>query len=96
MTKNDVLDYLKSKYDYMHKKFEIEHIGIFGSYAKDSASGSSDIDIFVKMNPKLSNMISLKEYLENGLQKKIDIIRLRDKMNPFLKKRIDKEGIYAV
>jgi len=96
MTKGDILDYLKNKYDYMHQNFEIEHIGIFGSYAKESASRSSDIDIFVKMNPKLSNMISLKEYLENGLQKKIDIIRLRDKMNPFLKKRIDKEGIYAV
>ncbi len=96
MTKNEILDYLKNKYDYMHQNFEIEQIGIFGSYAKERESDSSDIDIFVKMKPKLSNMISLKEYLEQNLQKKVDLIRLRDKMNPFLKKRIDKEGIYAV
>ena len=96
MTKNEILDYLKNKYDYMHQNFEIEQIGIFGSYAKERESDSSDIDIFVRMKPKLSNMISLKEYLEQNLQKKVDLIRLRDKMNPFLKKRIDKEGIYAV
>ena len=96
MTKNDILDYLRDKYEYMHQNFEIEHIGIFGSYAKECESDSSDIDIFVKMNPKLSNMISLKEYLEKNLHKKVDLIRLRDKMNPFLKNRIDKEGIYAV
>ena len=96
MTKNDVLDYLKEHYQEFHQKYNVEKIGIFGSYARDEATQESDIDIFVQMHPKLLDMIAIKQLIEQDLQHKVDIVRLREKMNPYLKKRILKDGIYAV
>jgi len=96
MTKSEILDYLKNHYTVLKEKYDVEAIGIFGSYARDEAKEDSDIDIFVKMEPKLFNLIAVKQTIEEGLHKKVDIVRLRDKMNPYLKKRILKDGIYAV
>jgi len=96
MTKLDVLNYLKEHYQEFHSKYRVEKIGIFGSYARDEATGDSDIDIFVQMHPKLLDMVAIKQIMEEDLHQRVDIVRLRDKMNPYLKKRILREGIYAV
>jgi len=96
MTKLDVLDYLKEHYQEFHNKYSVDKIGLFGSYARDEATKDSDIDIFVQMHPKLLDMIAIKQLIEEDLHLKVDIVRLRDRMNPYLKKRILRDGIYAV
>ena len=96
INKTDILKYLKEHYFEFKEKYNIEQIGLFGSYARDEATKISDIDIFVKMEPSLYGMIDIKEQIENDLKKDVDIIRLRDKMNPYLKKRILKDGINAI
>ena len=96
MTKDDVLEYLKEHYQEFHDKYNVKKIGLFGSYARDEATKESDIDIFVQMHPKLLDMIAIKQLIEEDLHKKVDIVRVRDKMNPYLKKRILRDGIYAV
>lgn len=95
MDKIIILNYLKDHLNEFKDKFEVETIGIFGSYARDEAKEDSDIDIFVKMKPALFDMVAIKEQIENDLHKKVDIVRLKDKMNPYLKKRIAKDGIYV-
>jgi len=96
MKKNDILNYLKEHYQEFHDKYNVQKIGIFGSYARDEATQESDIDIFVQMHPKLLDMIAIKQLIEEDLHKKVDIVRLRENMNPYLKKRILRDGIYAV
>ena len=96
MNKTNILDYLKNHYQEFQEKYNIEQIGLFGSYARDEATEDSDIDIFVKMPGTLSNYIGIKEDLEDAFKKEVDIIRMRDQMNPYLQKRIIKDGIYAV
>ena len=96
MKKEDVLKYLQEHYQELHQKYKVERIGIFGSYARGEETKESDIDIFVQMHPKLLDMIAIKQFIEEDLHHKVDIVRLRDKMNPYLKKRILKDGIYAV
>ena len=96
MTKSDVLNYLSKHFQEFHNKYNVEKIGLFGSYARDEATEDSDIDIFVQMHPKLLDMIAIKQLIEEDLHQKVDIVRLRDKMNPYLKKRILRDGIYAV
>jgi predicted nucleotidyltransferase len=96
MQKVDILNYLKTQYSTLKDKYEIKSIGLFGSYAKDTNSDKSDIDIFVDMKPKFLNLMALKELIEKDLNKKVDIVRLRKNMNPYLKKRILEDGIYAV
>lgn len=47
--KNDILSYLKELKPQLLKD-GIEKIGLFGSYAKNSADEFSDIDIFIETN----------------------------------------------
>ena len=96
ITKTNILNYLREHYQEFKSKYQVEKIGLFGSYARDEATENSDIDIFVQMHPKLLDMIAIKQLIEEDLHQKVDIVRLRDKMNPYLKKRILRDGIYAV
>lgn len=93
MDKVNILNYLKEHYSEFQNKYGVEQIRLFGSYARDEATKSSDIDIFVKMPPKLFDMVAIKDDLEEAFHKRVDIVRLRDKMNPYLQKRILKDGI---
>ena len=95
MTKEDILNYLKEHKEEFAKKYGVKDIALFGSYARDEATKESDIDIVISMPPKYSNLFNLKEDLEKALKKQVDLIRLRDKMNKYLKNRIDKEAIYV-
>ena len=77
-------------------KNNIRRIGIFGSYAREEDSDSSDIDVFVDLiSPKMFDMIGIKQDLENLTKRNIDIEMLRERMNHFLKAKIEKEGIYV-
>lgn len=95
MDKTNILNYLKDHYQEFKTKYDIEQIGLFGSYARDEATKDSDIDIFVKMPPELFNMVAIKDDLEERFQKKVDIIREHKNMKPLLIEMIHKDLIYA-
>jgi len=72
----------------------IEAMGVFGSFARGSATEASDLDIYVRTrspNPYL--LVHLKEAIEGLVHRKVDIVRIRERMNPLLKRRIEQEGI---
>jgi len=70
--------------------------GIFGSVARGEATEESDIDICIETrNPDMFMLVHIKEDLQDIVQKSVDIVRLRERMNPYLKSRIDKEAIYV-
>ena len=72
----------------------IEELGVFGSFARGSATEVSDLDIYVRTrspNPYL--LVHLKEAIEGRVHRKVDIVRLRERMNPSLRRRIEQEGI---
>ena len=69
---------------------------MFGSVARDTAGEQSDVDICVKTEtPDPFMLVHIKEELEERIVKHVDIVRLREQMNPFLKSRIEKEGVYV-
>lgn len=96
MTKESILDFLKEHKQELQNKYAITSIALFGSYARDEARDDSDIDISVETpldDP--FTLVHLKEELSHALKKPIDIIRFRANMNPYLKKHILEDGIYA-
>ncbi|RLA77551.1 MAG: nucleotidyltransferase [Epsilonproteobacteria bacterium] len=93
MNKTNILDYLKDHYQEFQEKYNIEQIGLFGSYARDEATEDSDIDIFVKMPPKLFDMVAIKEQIEEELHTKVDIIRDHKHMKPLFIEMIHKDLI---
>lgn len=95
VTKQVILDYLSTHKKEFQKKYAIEQIGLFGSYARGEADENSDIDIFVKMKPDLLDMVGLKLEIEEALSKKVDIIREHKNIKPFLLKMIQKDIAYV-
>lgn len=77
-------------------RYEIIRIGIFGSAARDNMDEQSDIDVVVELGkPDLFYLIGIKQDLEEKFHRTIDIVRYRERMNAFLKGRIDKEAVYV-
>jgi predicted nucleotidyltransferase len=69
-------------------------MGVFGSFARGVETGDSDLDVFVRTetpNPYL--LVHLKHAIEGRVNRKVDIVRLRERMNPALKSRIERDGI---
>jgi len=95
MTKKEILNYLSNHKKEFQKEYEVEEIGLFGSYARDEANADSDIDIFVQMKPDLFKLVELKQQIEEDLQKKVDIIRNHKHIKPFLLKMIQKDINYV-
>ena len=93
---NDVLDVLNKHKTQFKTDFGVTDIGIFGSIVRGENKAGSDVDVVVKMSkPDLFYMVHIKEALENEYQTKVDIVHYRERMNAFLKKRIDREAVYV-
>lgn len=88
---------LLNEYLLSHReRLGIKSMGLFGSFARGENRQDSDVDIFVEMemaNPFI--LVEIKEELEKLFNRKVDIVRLRKSMNPYIKARIEKEGVYV-
>lgn len=74
----------------------IIELGLFGSFANNSNVKRSDIDIFLKLeSARMFDLVDIKKDLEKLFHKKVDIIVIRKTMNPYLRKQIEKNGIYV-
>ena len=96
MHRDDILAFLRDFKTRCADKYGINSIGVFGSVARGDIRDDSDVDIYVTTRtPDPFVLVHIKDDIERGLQRHVDIIRVREKMNPFLKTRIEKEGIYV-
>lgn len=96
LSRDDVLAILRKKKADFAKAYGVTAMGIFGSLARGQAKSDSDIDLVVKMKkPDLFYMVHIKEELESECRARVDIVHYREKMNAFLKKRIDQEAVYV-
>jgi predicted nucleotidyltransferase len=96
LSRDLVLKELKKHLSQFGRLYGVTKIGIFGSAARDELRPNSDIDVVVEMRePDLFYLVHIKEDLEKDFNRRVDIIRYRDKMNRYLKARIDREARYA-
>ncbi len=96
MNREEILKKLH-EYKKLHgEKYQIVRLGLFGSAARGDSKENSDIDIVVEQKkPDLFILGNIKIELEEKLNRPVDIIRLRQGMNPFLAKKIEQEAIYV-
>lgn len=92
----DYIELLRSYKNQEATKYGILRMGIFGSVARGEQKEGSDVDVYLEGEPQsLLTMVRIKNELEELFDCKVDLIRLRDRMNIFLKQRILEEGIYV-
>ena len=96
MERDEIIRTLRGFVEMNRDRYEIIRIGVFGSAARGSMNEQSDIDVVVELGkPDLFYLIGIKQDLEEQLNCPVDIVRYRDRMNQFLKNRIDKEAVYV-
>ena len=93
---DQVLSLLRERQGEWRQRYQLQRIGLFGSTARNQATATSDVDVWVELDPLTPfATVHLKQELEELLQRPIDLVRVRERMNPALKEAILKEGISA-
>jgi len=93
---DDILLILEEQKPILREKFSVREIGVFGSYARGTATAESDIDFFVVFDRKsVDNITGLWLYLETLFEKKIDLLHAHKYLRNSLKREIEKEIVYG-
>jgi predicted nucleotidyltransferase len=96
MGKDQILKILKEYKKSHQRQYGIKAIGLFGSVPKGAFADNSDVDVFVELEkPDMFFLADIKQDIEENLHVSVDIVRLRDNMNPVLRRHIAKDGVYV-
>lgn len=92
----NILALLEEFMPYAESRYGISRLGVFGSVARGEQTEGSDVDICYEGKAlSLLTIDALQRELESLLGCNVDTVRLRDNMNPVLRDRIRKEGLYV-
>lgn len=98
MTKETILNFLRERKEEFKKLFNIESIGLYGSYSRGDQTSDSDIDIVYVLNDGdkfgYSEYLELDEMLSKQFNKKVELVNYKY-MNPIIKHKAEKEIIYV-
>jgi predicted nucleotidyltransferase len=96
LSSDQLLPLLRAHQSEWRQRYQLQRIGLFGSTARNEATESSDVDVWVELDPLTPYAtVHLKQELENLFQRQVDLVRLRERMNPALRQAILREGISA-
>jgi predicted nucleotidyltransferase len=91
-TRNEIINKLQEIKPILQKEWAVETVGLFGSFADESNTASSDIDIMVEFNKPVGwNFFTLEDYLEKQLNHKIDLVTknsLKEQIKPMILSQI--------
>jgi Predicted nucleotidyltransferases len=73
----DVVTILQGLKPYLHKRWGVTRLAVFGSVARGSANLSSDVDLVVEFDRPIGlRFMELCDYLEECLGRKVDVLTL--------------------
>lgn len=80
----------------LREKFEVEAIGVFGSYVRGEQKRGSDVDVLVEFSEDAHmgffKFLDLEEFLSRKLGVKVDLVT-KDALKPYIGKCILQEVI---
>lgn len=79
MNTEDVLSKLRELRPIITARYKAKEVGLFGSFVRGEQSANSDIDVLVEFEDgaDLFDLIGLTLYLEEILQRKVDVVPKR-------------------
>lgn len=96
LTAKKVLNRLRQHQPVWHRRFHVVELGLFGSVSRGDARPNSDLDVWGQLDPLTPYaLVHLKQEMEILMRCPVDLVRLRDRMAPTLRKKIEQEGLTA-
>ena len=96
MSEKEIMDILRKEKPYLHDKFGLLSIGLFGSYSKGIQKKESDIDLLVELTePRFDYLAGLQIYLEEKFGQPVEVIRKRKGLSERFLRRIEKDLRYV-
>jgi predicted nucleotidyltransferase len=79
MNIDSILATLKELKPVIATRYKAKEIGLFGSFVRGEQNANSDIDVLVEFEEgaDLFDLIGLASYLEEALQRKVDVVPKR-------------------
>lgn len=98
VTKEEILTYLRENKDEFFSNFQLVKLGLFGSFAQNKASETSDIDLILEFQPNTDNISEKKEKIRTSVQhrfnREVDLCREKY-IKPYFRTQILKSAIYV-
>lgn len=94
---DELVTYLKGKKAYLHERFGVTRIGVFGSFAQGGQTVRSDIDLLVEIERSKKNIhtfLQLRRLLERDLSRKVDL-GIEGTLKPVVRENIARKIIYV-
>lgn len=97
MTRDEILHFLTTHKQLFKQTYGVEQIGLFGSFARQSAHEGSDVDLLVEFETgkkTLRNFFGFKRYLEKNLGAKVDL-GMESALKPVVRESIKNDILYV-
>jgi predicted nucleotidyltransferase len=74
-TLDDIRDQLRAELPSLRERYDVDRLGICGSYVRGEQTEDSDLDLLVTFTetPGLFDVVNLKHYLEDTLGLSVDL-----------------------
>lgn len=88
-TLTQIIEALRRMRPLLSARYQVESLGVFGSYVRSEQRPDSDLDILVsyRETPGLLKFIELENYLSDTLGIKIDLV-MKDSLKPHIGEHI--------
>jgi predicted nucleotidyltransferase len=74
-TLDDIRDQLRAEMPELRERYDVDRLGICGSYVRGEQTEDSDLDLLVTFTetPSLFDVVNMKHYLEDTLGLSVDL-----------------------
>jgi len=94
-TLEEILAALREQHELLSRRYPIQRMALFGSWARGEAREDSDVDVVVEVDPSIGlRFVDLGNELEQALGRRVDLVSRRS-IKPSLWERIEPELIDA-
>jgi len=91
--RDEVLLLLRAHRDEFERRFGVRSLALFGSFARDTATETSDVDLLVDFGrpPDFDLYMDAKLYLEDLLERRVDLVTvggLKPRLRPYVEREL--------
>ena len=96
MNRDEMLDILRAHKPTLEERFGVTSLALFGSFARDQATETSDVDILVRFDSPATSKtyFGVQFYIEDLLGRPVDLVTEKA-LRPELRPYVEREAVHV-